>query len=161
MALLGIVPRAKNATSHADTAGESHGLLRGVLRRRLMAGGYRWRGCRFCRLLSFDSFAGFARVGAPEALRAASCGLVVSNRLFSAVLVGNARRCAVARLRLTAYSQPSTGPTCGGSRSRYGRPIPNSFSCASIHFHSSSLEAFRCVRFSPLTLTISAASAWP
>jgi hypothetical protein len=30
--------------------------------------------------------------------------------------------------RLSAYSLPSIGATCGGSRSRYGRPIPSSFS---------------------------------
>src|SRR4030088_734069 len=75
-----------------------------------MASRYRWRACRFCRLLSFDSFAGIARFGAPESLRPASCGLVVSNRLFSAVLVCNARLCVFARLRLTGYSLPSVGP---------------------------------------------------
>src|ERR1039457_5640502 len=39
-----------------------------------------------------------------------------------------------------AYSWPSTGATCGGSLPRYGRPIPNSFPCASTHFHSFSEE---------------------
>src|SRR6185369_6126382 len=65
---------------------------------------------------------------------------------------------ALVRPRLSAYSLPSTGATCGGSRSRYGRPIPSSFSCASIHFHRMSLEAHRCARVSPFTLTRSAAS---
>src|SRR5262252_6603477 len=65
------------------------------------------------------------------------------------------------RPRLAAYSLPSIAPTCGGSRSRYGRPTPSSVSCASIHFHSSSLAANRCRRVAPLTLTRSTASPWP
>src|SRR5262245_6548824 len=63
--------------------------------------------------------------------------------------------------RLAAYSLPSIAPTCGGSRSRYGRPTPSSVSCRSIHFHRSSLAANRCRRVSPLTLTRSTASPWP
>ena len=51
-----------------------------------------------------------------------------------------AASCAFGGPRLSAYSLPSTGATCGGSLSRYGRPIPNSFSCASIHFHRTSLD---------------------
>src|SRR5262249_56462953 len=43
------------------------------------------------------------------------------------------------RPRLAAYSLPSIDATCGGSRSRYGRPTPSSVSCASTHFHSTSL----------------------
>src|SRR5262245_31285424 len=46
-----------------------------------------------------------------------------------------------ARPRLSAYSLPSIGATCGGSLSRYGRPIPSSCSWASIHRHNFSLEA--------------------
>src|SRR5262252_8749900 len=65
------------------------------------------------------------------------------------------------RPRLAAYSLPSIDATCGGSRSRYGRPTPSSFSCASTHFHSSSLAAKRCRRVCPLTLTRSMASPWP
>src|SRR5215831_1562547 len=65
------------------------------------------------------------------------------------------------RPRLAAYSLPSIDATCGGSRSRYGRPTPSSFSCASTHFHSTSLAANRCRRVSPLTLTRSMASPWP
>src|SRR5262249_32729540 len=65
------------------------------------------------------------------------------------------------RPRLAAYSLPSIDATCGGSRSRYGRPTPSSFSCASTHFHSTSLAAKRCRRVSPLTLTRSMASPWP
>src|SRR5262249_56647178 len=57
------------------------------------------------------------------------------------------------RPRLAAYSLPSIAPTCGGSRSRYGRPTPSSVSCASTHFHSTSLAANRCRRVAPLTLT--------
>src|SRR5712664_3092952 len=68
---------------------------------------------------------------------------------------------AFARPRLSAYSLPSIGATCGGSLSRYGRPIPSSCSCASIHFHKFSLELHRCARVSPFTLTRSAASPWP
>src|ERR1700722_7918516 len=60
-----------------------------------------------------------------------------------------------------AYSWPSTGATCGGSLPRYGRPIPNSFPCASTHFQSFSDEAHRSSRVSPWTLTISAASPCP
>jgi hypothetical protein len=63
--------------------------------------------------------------------------------------------------RCSANSLPSIGPTCGGSLSRYGLPIPSSFSWASIHFHNCSLDANRSDRVSPLTLTISAASPWP
>src|SRR5215469_9732116 len=47
------------------------------------------------------------------------------------------------RPRLAAYSLPSIDATCGGSRSRYGRPTPSSVSCASTHFHSTSLAANR------------------
>src|SRR5262249_11130497 len=65
------------------------------------------------------------------------------------------------RPRLAAYSLPSIGATCGGSRSRYGRPTASSVSCASTHFHSCSLAANRCRRVSPLTLTRSTASPWP
>src|ERR1700682_6223981 len=60
-----------------------------------------------------------------------------------------------------AYSWPSTGATCGGSLPRYGRPIPNSFPCASTHFQSFSEEAHRWSRVPPWTLTISAASPSP
>src|SRR5712672_1520336 len=60
-----------------------------------------------------------------------------------------------------AYSWPSTGATCGGSLPRYGRPIPNSFPCASTHFQSFSEEAHRWSRVPPWTLTISAASPCP
>ena len=42
-----------------------------------------------------------------------------------------------------AYSLPSIGATCGGSRPRYGRPIPNSLPCASIHFQNFSVEVHR------------------
>src|SRR5262249_14822923 len=65
------------------------------------------------------------------------------------------------RPRLAAYSLPSIGATCGGSRSRYGRPTASSVSCPSTHFHSSSLAANRFRRVSPLTLTSSMASPWP
>src|SRR5205085_2912068 len=68
---------------------------------------------------------------------------------------------AFAALRLSAYSLPSIGATCGGSLSRYGRPIPSSFSCVSIHFHKISLHAHLSARVSPFTLTRSAASPWP
>src|SRR6202051_4507588 len=60
-----------------------------------------------------------------------------------------------------AYSWPSTGATCGGSLPRYGRPIPNSFPCASTHFQSFSEETHRWSRVPPWTLTISAASPCP
>jgi hypothetical protein len=60
-----------------------------------------------------------------------------------------------------AYSWPSTGATCGGSLPRYGRPIPNSFPCASTHFQCFSEEAHRWSRVPPWTLTISAASPCP
>src|SRR5512132_1886448 len=73
----------------------------------------------------------------------------------------NPARRAFAALRLSAYSLPSSGATCGGSLSRYGRPIPSSFSCASIHFHRISLDAHLSARVSPFTLTRSAASPWP
>lgn len=63
--------------------------------------------------------------------------------------------------RLATNSFPSTAPTCGGSLSRYGRPIPSSFSCASIHFHKVSVESHRWTRVSPFTLTRSAAAPWP
>src|SRR6202043_1923783 len=56
-----------------------------------------------------------------------------------------------------AYSWPSTGKRWGGSLPRYGRPIPNSFPCASAHFQSFSDEAHRSSRVPPWTLTISAA----
>src|SRR6476661_3073764 len=65
---------------------------------------------------------------------------------------------AFARPRLSAYSLPSSGATCGGSLSRYGRPIPSSFSCASIQFHKISLDVHLSARVSPFTLTRSAAS---
>src|ERR1700746_2301091 len=68
---------------------------------------------------------------------------------------------AFAALRLSAYSLPSIGATCGGSLSRYGRPIPSSFSCASIHFHKISLHVHLSARVSPFTLTSSAPSPWP
>src|SRR5262245_30811364 len=68
---------------------------------------------------------------------------------------------AFAAPRLSAYSLPSIGATCGGSLSRYGRPIPRSFSWASIHFHKSSLQVHLSARVSPFTLTRSAASPWP
>ena len=58
---------------------------------------------------------------------------------------------AFAALRLSAYSLPSIGATCGGSLSRYGRPIPSSFSCASIHFHKMSLHMHLSARVSPFT----------
>src|SRR5204863_868615 len=64
---------------------------------------------------------------------------------------------AFATLRLSAYSLPSIGATCGGSLSRYGRPIPSSFSCASTHFHKISLHVHLSARVSPFTLTRSAA----
>src|SRR4029077_11108726 len=73
----------------------------------------------------------------------------------------NPASCAFAALRLSAYSLPSIGATCGGSLSRYGRPIPSSVSWASIHFHKASLEIHRCALVAPATLTISAASPWP
>src|SRR6266702_2852731 len=60
-------------------------------------------------------------------------------RLF----VSDPARSAFARPRLSAYSLPSIGATCGASLSRYGRPIPNSLPCASIHFHKFSLEIHR------------------
>ena len=63
--------------------------------------------------------------------------------------------------RREAYSLPSIGATCGGSLSRYGRPIPYSLPCASIHFQKLSVETHRCARVAPLTLTTSAASPWP
>src|SRR6266536_4745090 len=78
-------------------------------------------------------------------------------RLF----VSNPAPSALRRPRLSSYSLPSIGPTCGGSLSRYGRPIPNSLPCASIHFHKFSLELHRCARVSPFTLTRSAATPWP
>src|SRR5262249_33458098 len=65
---------------------------------------------------------------------------------------------AFAGPRLSAYSLPSIGATCGGSLSRYGRPIPSSFSCASIHFHKISLHVHLSARVSPFT---PAASPWP
>src|SRR5262245_4858783 len=65
---------------------------------------------------------------------------------------------ALAGPRLSAYSLPSIGATCGGSLSRYGRPTPSSFSCTSIHFHKISLHVHLAARFSPFTLTRSAAS---
>src|SRR5258708_23450862 len=61
-----------------------------------------------------------------------------------AFLVSNSASFAFGRPRLSAYSLPSIGPTCGGSLSRYGRPIPNSLPCGSIHFHEFSLELHRC-----------------
>src|SRR6266700_1526951 len=76
------------------------------------------------------------------------------------LFVSNPARSAFARPRLSAYSLPSIGPTCGGSLSRYGRPIPNSLPCASIHFHKLSVEIHRSARVAPLTLTASAASPW-
>src|SRR6266536_5873234 len=69
------------------------------------------------------------------------------------LIVSNPARSALRRPRFSAYSLPSIGPTCGGSLSRYGRPIPNSLPCASIHFHKLSLEMHRCARVSPFTLT--------
>src|SRR5262245_57705488 len=63
--------------------------------------------------------------------------------------------------RLSAYSLLSIGATCGGSLSRYGRPIPSSFSCASIHFHKISLNLHLSSRISPFTLSRSAASPKP
>src|SRR5262245_40963985 len=68
------------------------------------------------RLLTFDDFAVFARVVRLGLLR------------FTPP-------------RLAMYSLPSIGATCGGSRSRYGRPTPSSISCASIQLHSSWVEA--------------------
>src|SRR5262245_12280238 len=65
------------------------------------------------------------------------------------------------RPRLAAYSLPSIGATCWGSRWRHGRPTASSFSCPSPHSHSSSLAANRFRRVSPLTLTRSMASPWP
>src|SRR5262245_48989857 len=53
---------------------------------------------------------------------------------------------AFASLRLSAYSFPSIGAICGGSLSRYGRPIPSSLPCASIHFHKIWLEIPRSER---------------
>src|SRR5271166_2096962 len=68
---------------------------------------------------------------------------------------------AFTALRFSAYSLPSIGATCGGSLSRYGRPIPSSFSFASIHFHNISLHMHLSARVSPFTLTRSTASPWP
>src|SRR6266568_7253773 len=103
-------------------------------------------------LLALDDLAVFARF----VLLRSSCP-ASRWRLF----VSDPASCAFAPPRLSAYSLPSIGPTCGGSLSRYGRPIPNSLPCASIHFHKSSLELHRCARVSPFTLTRSAASPWP
>ena len=64
-------------------------------------------------------------------------------------------------LRLATNSFPSIAPTCGGSLSRYGRPTPSSFSCASIHFHKASVESHRRARVSPFTLTRSTAAPCP
>src|SRR5690349_6521790 len=102
---------------------------------------------------------------APEALRTVGFR-TVSNRGFSVFFACRFFACEArffmfARARLTVYAVPSIGPTCGGSRSRYGRPLPSSFSCASIHCHSSSLEMDRSARVAPLTLTRSAASPCP
>src|SRR5215211_5195927 len=93
------------------------------------------------RLLTLDDFAGFSRFVAAGSLRAASRRFFVSNLAFCAFFVCNPAFSTFAPPRLVMYSLPSIGPTCGGSRSRYGRPTPSSFSCTSIHFHSSWLDS--------------------
>jgi len=75
--------------------------------------------------------------------QSASCLSFVSNPAF-------ARQSG----RLLGILLPIDRSEHAGSRSRYGRPIPSSFSC-----HRSTPQLFargvRCIRFSPLTLTIS------
>src|SRR5215468_2576951 len=107
-----------------------------------------------CSLPSIDGDGFFNPASCAFAARLSACSLpsIGGDGFF------NPARCAFAALRLSAYSLPSIGATCGGSLSRYGRPIPSCFSCASIHFHKISLHVNLSARVSPFTLTRSAAS---
>src|SRR5262245_9789019 len=108
-------------------------------------------------VLPVSTAAGFL-VSPPRAAAASRLPLAAARR---ARFLSRAARNASARALFIRYSTPSTGPTCGGSRSRYGRPTPYCLPFWSIHFHRTSVDAKRCMRVSPLTLTTSIARPWP